>query len=205
MPLHELRTPVTNKQAVPVPPTPVKAIIDEPAAPPIQTRAVVAPAPVPPPREIPPQYTPVVPYVAPRENPFRTPPPSSPSRVTQTAPPDQEEDEEPVMPPIFWNGQPTVPYQYAHRCFKEGNGLLFRLVDAKHHIWSFYNDSRHAVVIDAELGGASQFTPLDGVVIKRNPQTQLYEGTMTVPPMTTRRLLQGTVKGFSFGYTSSTE
>lgn len=106
-------------------------------------------------------------------------------------------------PPVFWNGKPSVPYTHAYRCFQEGNGLMFRLVDQATGTWSFYNDTLYyTITARIELGKRSKFAALDGASLSFNSVTNLYEGSVTVPPRTTQRLLQGRVKGYDVYYTA---
>lgn len=109
-------------------------------------------------------------------------------------------------PPVFWNGKPSVPFQHAYRCFQEGNGLLFRVVDENTGTWSFYNDTIHyTMTATIEIGRKSVFTTLDGAQIPYNAKTKQYEGQVVVPPLTTKRVLQGKIKGFNLAYTADAE
>lgn len=109
-------------------------------------------------------------------------------------------------PPVFWNGKPSVPFQHAYRCFQEGNGLLFRVVDENTGTWSFYNDTIHyTMTATIEIGRKSVFTTLDGAQVPYNNRTKQYEGELVIPPLTTKRLLQGKIKGFNLAYTADAE
>ncbi|KAG5506491.1 hypothetical protein JKF63_05994 [Porcisia hertigi] len=90
------------------------------------------------------------------------------------------------------------PIDRIYRCFDEGNGLLFRLVNDACHMWAFYNDTAEYMMrVSVTFGPGSSIEALGNA-----RQTMLNEETgecrleMYVAPGETLRFLRGEYNGF---------
>lgn len=96
----------------------------------------------------------------------------------------------------------AFPIDNIYRCFEEDNGLLFRLVSKKRHMWAFYNDTTDYVMrVAVTFGPESSVTPLDdtqATVVS----TETGECTLVldVPPGETKRFMRGEYNGFTTSY-----
>lgn len=113
----------------------------------------------------------------------------------------------------FENGMPTVPYDKIYRCFQnQGNGLLFRLVQEKENLWSFYNDTKDSLMkVRARFGSYSKINILgnatlapsndpDGLGPRKEPLE--IEVLLDVYPGKTEAFISGLVNGFTIGFQS---
>lgn len=113
----------------------------------------------------------------------------------------------------FENGSPTVPYDKIYRCFQnQGNGLLFRLVQEKENLWSFYNDTKDSLMkVKARFGpyskinilGRASLTPVsdaDSLGPRKDPLE--IEVDLEVYPGKTEPFISGLVNGFTIGFQS---
>ncbi|KEG15677.1 hypothetical protein DQ04_00011440 [Trypanosoma grayi] len=105
----------------------------------------------------------------------------------------------------FVNGQPGFAYSNVYRCFPDqGNGLLFRLVNAKKQ-WAFHNDTQEMLFhVTALLGKGSKVKPLGRASLVAEPEDSEwgYQVTVTVDAGRTERFLEGTVEGFLLDFAS---
>ncbi|CAD2216961.1 hypothetical protein AGDE_11622 [Angomonas deanei] len=78
------------------------------------------------------------------------------------------------------------------RCFKEhGNGLLFRLVDDRNHIWGFYNDTEEFVMTaNVRLPPDTDVKLAPGVTVA-NDEENFVVATVMVQPLATAPFLVG--------------
>lgn len=62
----------------------------------------------------------------------------------------------------FVHDGPTFEYDRIYKCFpKNGNGLLFRLVNTEKRQWAFYNDTEDTnMVVNASFGSDSMVKAL---------------------------------------------
>ncbi|KPI88160.1 hypothetical protein ABL78_2737 [Leptomonas seymouri] len=92
----------------------------------------------------------------------------------------------------------TFPIENIYRCFEKDNGLLFRLVNKKRHIWAFYNDTTEYMMrVRVTFGPESSITPLsDTQVPTRNIETGECTLVLAVPPGETKMFMRGEYNGF---------
>ncbi|KAG5493786.1 hypothetical protein JKF63_01618 [Porcisia hertigi] len=111
--------------------------------------------------------------------------------------------------PHFENGQPTFDYDHVYRCFKrEGNGLLFRLVDSVQKKWAFYNDTSDTIIqVKARFSPDCNIEKLNRARATRVPvgmgnQPDLCEVVVTleVYPLATEPFIKGDVNGFELEF-----
>ncbi|CAD2216962.1 hypothetical protein AGDE_10008 [Angomonas deanei] len=109
--------------------------------------------------------------------------------------------------PEYENSQPdntlVSPKAKVYKCFKKnGNGLLFRLVDEENQLWAFYNDTAEYLMrATVRFSAGQNYKPSD--------DAQAYEdseepgGTiliMDIPPLTTRVFLYGLPTDFEVSF-----
>lgn len=91
-----------------------------------------------------------------------------------------------------------------YRCFAEGNGLLFRLVDEIHHQWAYYNDTkRYDMVIEVTFGHESAVQPLDRSRVTKtvlHPETGSCRLETTIGPGEFVLFMKGEYNGFKTVY-----
>lgn len=89
-----------------------------------------------------------------------------------------------------------------YRCFPEGNGLLFRLVDRRHHLWAFYNDTKnYDMHVCVTFGHESVITPFEKTrkeVINEETGSCILEAH--VPPGQLLLFMRGEYNGFRTVY-----
>ncbi|RNF20128.1 uncharacterized protein Tco025E_03873 [Trypanosoma conorhini] len=107
-------------------------------------------------------------------------------------------------PPAFTGPGPaeSVQYDKLFRCFAAGNGLLFRLVDERHHTWAYYNDTAsYTMHITVTFGRESSVEPLG---VARRTVTDAASGRrridLLLPPGRTELFMRGEYNGFSSHY-----
>lgn len=96
----------------------------------------------------------------------------------------------------------TFPIDNIYRCFEEGNGLLFRLVNRKRHMWAFYNDTvEYMMRVSVTFGPESRITALDDThTTTMNVETGECTLFLEVPPGETRQFMRGEYNGFTTSY-----
>lgn len=107
----------------------------------------------------------------------------------------------------IFRGPGFLPHQFSpelvYRCFAEGNGLLFRLVDDSHHQWAYYNDTRkYNMDISVTFGHESAVFPLGEGVQKTllNPESGSCRLEATVGPGELLLFMRGEYNGFKTLY-----
>ncbi|CAD2213457.1 calpain-like cysteine peptidase [Angomonas deanei] len=100
----------------------------------------------------------------------------------------------------FLLGGPSVdfPHSKVYRCFEEGNGLLFRLVNEKRHTWAFYNDAKDYVMrVSVTFGNESSVKPLGETTQEMlNEETGHCTLNLTINPGETQPFMRGEYNGF---------
>lgn len=96
----------------------------------------------------------------------------------------------------------TFPIDNIYRCFEEENGLLFRLVSKKRHMWAFYNDTtEYLMKVSVTFGPESSVTALDDTKTTAvNAETGECTLVLEVPPSETKRFMRGEYNGFTTSY-----
>lgn len=104
----------------------------------------------------------------------------------------------------FVHDGPTFEYDRIYKCFpKNGNGLLFRLVNTEKHQWAFYNDTEDTIImVNAIFSSGSKVkalrrTRLSTKVVKHE---DVQCATLQVEPLHTELFIEGTVTGFSLEF-----
>lgn len=89
-----------------------------------------------------------------------------------------------------------------YRCFDQGNGLLFRVVDQGRRTWAFYNDTSNYVMnIYVTFGHESSITALDRTKkVILNEETGSCRLEATVQPGKTILFMRGEYNGFKTVY-----
>lgn len=90
-----------------------------------------------------------------------------------------------------------------YRCFPEGNGLLFRLVDSQHHQWAYYNDTRrYNMIVTITFGHESMVHPLSEKVESTIlvPETGSCRLEATIGPGEVLPFMKGEYNGFKTSY-----
>lgn len=106
----------------------------------------------------------------------------------------------------FENGIPKVSYNKIYRCFKNnGNGLLFRLVDAEHKRWYFYNDTRDFIMtVKVSFANKKEVVPIGNTTVDAAAtEAVLPDGvayTLTIPPRRTEAFIEGSPDTFTLGF-----
>ncbi|CCW67643.1 unnamed protein product [Phytomonas sp. Hart1] len=89
------------------------------------------------------------------------------------------------------------------KCFpKDGNGLLFRLVSPARRTWAFYNDTIGTVMqVELWISNEENCTPGPDVHTTVDPaRPGMTKLTLTLPPLTTRRMLRGLPGSFELSF-----
>lgn len=89
-----------------------------------------------------------------------------------------------------------------HRCFDRRNGLLFRIEDARHHTWAFYNDTRNYMMHVTAVFGRESMVRALGETIQETLDADSGRCTLklTIPPSTTLMFMKGECNGFGTRY-----
>lgn len=90
-----------------------------------------------------------------------------------------------------------------YRCFGEGNGLLFRLVDQQHHQWAYYNDTRrYNMMVTVTFGHESMVHPMSEKVESTIlvPETGSCRLEATIGPGEVVPFMKGEYNGFKTSY-----
>ncbi|KAG5480763.1 hypothetical protein CUR178_05898 [Leishmania enriettii] len=97
------------------------------------------------------------------------------------------------------------PIDHVYRCFDQQNGLLFRLVNNKRHMWAFYNDTTDYMMrVTVTFGPESSISALG-----KTRQTVLDEETgecrlvLDLEPGETQKFMRGEYNGFITCYDAS--
>lgn len=103
-----------------------------------------------------------------------------------------------ISPYLGPGPQMKLTMDNVHRCFSEGNGLLFRLVNEKHHFWAFYNDTaEYTIYVSGSFGPGSHVTPLgDARQVVQDRETGACRLEICVEPGCTEPFMQGEYNGF---------
>lgn len=94
------------------------------------------------------------------------------------------------------------PVEKVYRCFDEGNGLLFRLVNETRHTWAFYNDTEeYTMYITVTFGHESMVKAL-GITkqVIHDEETGHCTLELTVGPGETEPFMRGEYNGFVTAY-----
>ncbi|AIN97505.1 hypothetical protein LPMP_200130 [Leishmania panamensis] len=102
----------------------------------------------------------------------------------------------PAKDVVFEHHRPTVQYDKIYRCFKDGNGLLFRLVDEHAHRWFFCNDTRDMMMkVTVTFANRAEVRPLECTVpgppppADAAPESVVY--TLLIAPGCTEPFVEG--------------
>ncbi|CBZ26695.1 conserved hypothetical protein [Leishmania mexicana MHOM/GT/2001/U1103] len=97
------------------------------------------------------------------------------------------------------------PIDHVYRCFDVENGLLFRLVNDKRHIWLFYNDtSEYMMRISAIFGPESSIKALGSTrQVSLDEETGQCQLVLDVAPGETQSFMRGEYNGFYTCYDAS--
>ncbi|GET88186.1 hypothetical protein, conserved [Leishmania tarentolae] len=97
------------------------------------------------------------------------------------------------------------PIDHVYRCFEKENGLLFRLVNEKRHMWAFYNDTdEYMMRISVTFGPESSIEALGSTrQIFLNDETGQCQLALDVAPGETQIFMRGEYNGFSTCYNAS--
>ncbi|CBZ30157.1 conserved hypothetical protein [Leishmania mexicana MHOM/GT/2001/U1103] len=101
----------------------------------------------------------------------------------------------PTKEVIFECSRPTVSYDRIYRCFKNGNGLLFRLVDERVRQWFFYNDTRDLMMkVTVTFANSAEVRPLGCTTLgvphaDTAPESVVY--TLLIAPGCTEPFIEG--------------
>ncbi|GET92109.1 hypothetical protein, conserved [Leishmania tarentolae] len=101
----------------------------------------------------------------------------------------------PTKEVVFEYSRPTVPYDKIYRCFKNGNGLLFRLVDERARQWFFYNDTSDLMMkVSVTFANSTEVRPLGRTSLGVShadsaPESVLY--TLLIAPRCTEPFIEG--------------
>lgn len=87
-------------------------------------------------------------------------------------------------------------------CFDEGNGLLFRVVSNRRHLWSFYNDTQnYTMYVSVVFGRESMVRPLGQTKLTMlDEKTGLCQLDVVVKPGETQPFMRGEYNGFTTLY-----
>ncbi|CBZ14624.1 conserved hypothetical protein [Leishmania braziliensis MHOM/BR/75/M2904] len=90
------------------------------------------------------------------------------------------------------------PVEQIYRCFNTQNGLLFRLVNNKRHMWAFYNDTTMYVMrVSVTFGPESSVKALGNTrQIMLNEETGECRLVLDVAPGETQKFMRGEYNGF---------
>lgn len=126
--------------------------------------------------------------------------------------PKHEAKETPVAQGIFENGSPdpNIGYNKIYRCFDEGNGLLFRLVNEEDdHKWYFYNDTtdrvfRVIVTFKAYFSNLSKVVLIGKARKVKHPVVVQAPGEVSVElevePLSTEPFISGLVDDYKIEF-----
>ncbi|TPP45452.1 hypothetical protein CGC20_31445 [Leishmania donovani] len=96
------------------------------------------------------------------------------------------------------------PIDHVYRCFDVENGLLFRLVNDKRHIWAFYNDtSEYTMRISVNFGPESSIKALGSTRQVSLDETGQCQLVLDVAPGETQSFMRGEYNGFYTCYDAS--
>ncbi|KAG5480043.1 hypothetical protein LSCM1_06465 [Leishmania martiniquensis] len=97
------------------------------------------------------------------------------------------------------------PIDHIYRCFDQQNGLLFRLVNDKRHLWAFYNDTTDYVMrVTVTFGPESSISALGKTRLTvLNEDTGECRLVLDVAPGETQRFMRGEYNGFITCYDAS--
>ncbi|CAG9573198.1 conserved hypothetical protein [Leishmania major strain Friedlin] len=97
------------------------------------------------------------------------------------------------------------PINHVYRCFDVENGLLFRLVNNKRHIWAFYNDtSEYMMRISVTFGPESSIKALGSArQVSFDKETGQCQLMLDVAPGETQNFMRGEYNGFYTCYDAS--
>ena len=115
-------------------------------------------------------------------------------------------DEACLAAPEYLNGKPSVSGDKVSACFKEANGLLFRVVDTAAGRWAFYNDTTSFVMhvhFAIDQTSVVQWGPALAGKVNFVAATGRYEGELLVAPPATEVLLTGKVSDYGMRYSAT--
>ncbi|CAD2215177.1 calpain-like cysteine peptidase, Clan CA, family C2 [Angomonas deanei] len=96
----------------------------------------------------------------------------------------------------FQHGEPDFEYDEIVECFREGNGLLFRLENKRTQEWAYFNDTKdfemHVKII---FRRGSELTALGNTNLEEDARGELMAYTVVFPGQT-ELFVQGHVEGF---------
>ncbi|KAH8612475.1 putative calpain like protein [Trypanosoma vivax] len=96
----------------------------------------------------------------------------------------------------FKNGAPKLKGNEVVKCFNEGNGLLFRIVDSKTGRWGYYNDTvDYEMRVSVTFGEGSSLKALGKTKIERLASGEQV-ATVVVMPRETELFVEGHVNGY---------
>ncbi|RNE98822.1 calpain-like cysteine peptidase [Trypanosoma rangeli] len=106
--------------------------------------------------------------------------------------------------PSFTGPGPSnkIHYDKIFSCFAAGNGLLFRLVDERHHTWAYYNDTAsYTMHVTVTFGRESTVEALGAAVCTvTNAASGRCRIDLLLPPGRTELFMHGEYNGFSSHY-----
>lgn len=108
----------------------------------------------------------------------------------------------------FRNGEPAFVYNECYSCFEDqGNGLLFRLVNAQKKRWAFYNDTTDIIIrVKASFGAGSEIKALQRTELAEldgsGSSKYAFQATLEIEPGYTELFIEGSVNGFTIDFTT---